>query len=151
MCRVTAGARLVLTLALPLASLVACGGGGPIGLEDREWFLVALGDPDLPTPTDPARPATATFAQGQVSGRGPCNGFRATYQLATEDEPENTLSIGDVASTRALCGDPVLDDQETRYLSYLPMAVSYTLEDGTLRIDTARGPILVFSDEAAAD
>jgi len=140
--------RLLMAVAAPLALLVACGGGGPSGLQDREWFLVALGDPDEPTPTDPTRPATATFADGLLSGRGPCNEFRASYRLAGDDEPDDTLSIGDVASTRALCGDAALDDQETRYLSYLPIAVAYTVEDDTLRIDTARGPVLVFHEEA---
>jgi heat shock protein HslJ len=137
-------ATVALAVVAGAAVLGACGDDTADGIEERHWFLVALGDAVDPIPADPGRLATALFEDGGVTGDGPCSAYSAPYQLSEE---EGTISVGDIATTRARCGEPGLDDQETRYFTYLPMAQEFTVDHESLRIVVEGDRVLLFRED----
>jgi len=96
----------------------------------KEWQLVI-----------PGSPVTAQFEGDQVSGLAGCN----TYQAAVTIEGE-TMTIGDVASTRKACAEPEgVMDQETMILSMLPSVAGYATAGHALALlDVDGQAILMF-------
>lgn len=73
----------------------------------------------------PERAPTVQFAaDGQVSGLASCNRFTGTYRV-----DGRKLSIGDAATTRMMCAEPVME-QEARLLGALRSVESFEF-DGT--------------------
>lgn len=78
--------------------------------------------------------ATLQFpAKGQVTGKGPCNGFRATQTL-----PYPWIGIRDVVATKRACPDLTA---ETTYFT--------VLQEMTLA--EALGPVLILTNDAGRE
>jgi heat shock protein HslJ len=102
------------------------------------WSLVSLdGSPLIPGTT-----ITASFSNGRVTGVAGCNQYFASYSTSGA-----SLSIGNAGSTEMYCTSPEgVSEQETLYLSLLPKASSFALENERLVIrDSSKNSILVFA------
>nr|WP_314464933.1 META domain-containing protein [uncultured Novosphingobium sp.] len=140
-------AALALALATGLATLAGCAADGapppsagpaptpsasPAVLAGTSWQLVQFQSSDdaqgTSTPGE-GRSYTLEFAaDGALGMQLDCNRGRATYSAAPSGEG-GTLSIGPVASTRALCPQP---DIGQTLAARLPDVASYTLRGGHL-------------------
>jgi heat shock protein HslJ len=80
-------------------------------IEAHDWVL-DLSDSSLSAESD--NPVTLTVDRDEISGAGPCNAYRGTFELARDDSVE----ISDVAVTRMAC-DPDTMDAEAEYLAAL--------------------------------
>jgi heat shock protein HslJ len=70
---------------------------------------------------------TALFDdEDRVSGGSGCNRYRAIYTIS-----ESGLSIGAPAGTRMMCPDPLVMEQESRYLGWLPRVARHRLSVGS--------------------
>jgi heat shock protein HslJ len=107
-----------------------------LGLEGPTWILErTLLNTEI----------TAMFENGKLTGSAGCNTYNGTY-TATSGSSENEITIGPLATTRMACEGRVMD-QETRYLSALEAAETYTISDTTLTIYYPGGA-LVYEAEA---
>jgi heat shock protein HslJ len=80
----------------------------------------ALGD--LPGQTLAAvRPTISFSGDGTVSGSGGCNDFNGTYTVSG-----STISFGQLASTKKVCGEPS-DTIESTYLAALQGSTAYEI------------------------
>lgn len=77
--------------------------------------------------------ATATFANGQVSGNNGCNSYNGPYTASG-----SALTIGPLVSTLIGCG-PVQSALETAFMTQLQATGSYTASDAGLTIFDASG------------
>ena len=123
-------------LALPLL-LAGCGPDETIsGYVDRDaaWRLVELdGAPFV------ARATVRFPAQGEVTGDGPCNGFRAT-----QTAPYPWFELDAVAATRRAC--PALA-AEGRFLAALEAMTLAEATDRLLILSNGAGREMVFERE----
>src|SRR3954468_13040089 len=72
--------------------------------EGRSWRLVRWMDADGAAHGVPAGvEATAAFADGFVTGRGGCNGFRGSYVY-----DGSRLDVGPLAATLMACDEPAM-------------------------------------------
>jgi heat shock protein HslJ len=82
--------------------------------------------------------ATAVFSEdGQISGNASCNNYFGPY---TSDG--TNISIGPLASTRMLCEDPEVNDQETAYLAALEMATTYSITGDFMEMRDENGAMM---------
>ena len=96
----------------------------------RSWISAASGPP-----TGVESDVSLT-AEGEVQGRGGCNGFRGRYTLDGV-----TLTLGPIASTRRACPPPQMQ-QETRFFAALEATRAFRIEDGRLLLlDAAGAPV----------
>jgi heat shock protein HslJ len=107
-----------------------------LGLEGPTWILQR---------TLLRTEITATFEEGRVAGSAGCNTYNGTYAV-TAGENEDEIAIGPLATTRMACQQNIMD-QETRYLSALEAAESYTIEDTTLTIYFPGGALIYEAKE----
>jgi len=91
--------------------------------------------------------ATAVFDEdGQVSGSASCNNYFGPF---TTDG--SSITIGPLASTRMLCPDPEVMDQETAYLAALEMATTYKITGDFMEMRDENGAMMAtFSRMAEA-
>jgi len=103
-------------------------------LEGALWRLasVAHADSQLHAVPDSVE-ATATFANGSVSGSGGCNRYTASYTVA-----DGKLTIGMAASTMMACPEPQAD-VEMPFMAALAATMAYQIEDGQLSLLNAGG------------
>jgi hypothetical protein len=97
---------------------------GEYTLEGTTWLL---------DKTIPGSEITAVFANGEVTGTAGCNTYRGTYR-STRAAGRNTIQIGPLATTRMMCDEPLMD-QEQIYLAALEAATEYTIEGFALSIE----------------
>ncbi|MET1232920.1 MAG: META domain-containing protein [Candidatus Limnocylindrales bacterium] len=137
-------------LALAAVSLVAISGCNAIGaaqggqLDGLAWQLSTYlaGGAAVPVPDEVA--ATATFAEGQVSGSNGCNGYSGPYVASG-----STLTIGPLASTLMGCG-PVQSALETTFMTLFQQTGSYTATSTELSLyDTSGAKTMTFTPQAA--
>lgn len=108
----------------------------PATLEGAIWNVVGInnqngGVQSLAEGTS----ATATFADGTVSGSAGCNTFTAAYTLDGA-----SLTIGPAASTMMMCADPAdLMTQETNFLVGLENVATWEIFNGVLTLRDAEG------------
>ena len=102
---------------LPLLALSACATTalGP-NIQAREWRVQDLNG----VPVTGGRPLTLRLDGGRVSGHSGCNSFTGSYKIS-----DGRLEFGPLAGTRMAC-EPVVMEQETRFLSILGAARSYS-------------------------
>ena len=81
-------------------------------------------------------------ASGDLSGSSGCNTYSASY---TADA--TSISIGTPVGTQLLCSDPPgVMEQESSYLSLLPLASSYVINSNLLTISDVNGrTILIYT------
>ena len=112
---------LLATAAL-LTTLTGCGSGISLDepIEGPVWRLAQLGD----EPIAPGGEAQIQFdrSSGRVSGSGGCNRVSGSFTRSGI-----TLRIGQLASTRMACADPVRGANEAQFISALQTTASYRL------------------------
>ncbi|MET3913562.1 heat shock protein HslJ [Variovorax sp. OAS795] len=112
----------VLATALLAGALSACGSGISLDepIEGPVWRLVQLGS----EPVAPGGEAQVQFdrSSGRVSGSGGCNRVSGSFTRSGV-----ALRIGQLASTRMACADPVRGANEAQFISALQATASYRL------------------------
>jgi len=112
----------VLATALLAGALSACGSGISLDepIEGPVWRLVQLGN----EPVAPGGEAQVQFDRnsGRVSGSGGCNRVSGSFTRSGV-----ALRIGQLASTRMACADPVRGANEAQFVSALQATASYRL------------------------
>jgi heat shock protein HslJ len=130
---------LVVGSAVAGASLVGLGGcgSGRTALDGTDWVLAAWSVSSI----DPADvEITATFVDGQVSGRSAVNTYGGTYSAG----PGAAFSVGDLTSTEIAGPEPAMR-AEAAYVALLREAGAYRLDGGRLTLsDDAGNALLVF-------
>jgi len=121
------------------AALAACSASAPTvasapTLADTEWQLVAIQSMDDAQGTtriaDPEKFTARFGADGRVSFRLDCNRGTGSWKLEpAADGKSGSIEFGPIASTRALCPPPHLDEKIARDLGYVR---GYLLKDGKL-------------------
>ncbi|QGW84639.1 META domain-containing protein [Variovorax paradoxus] len=116
-------------LALPVfaavilgAVLSGCGSGISLDepIEGPVWRLAQLGN----EPVAPGGDAQIQFdrSSGRVSGSGGCNRVSGSFTRSG-----SALRIGQLASTRMACADPVRGANEAQFISALQTTATYRL------------------------
>lgn len=125
---------LILAMALPFASLRA---QDAPALTGSEWQLVSLdGAPVLESTT-----VTLAFADdGSAGGSAGCNSWGASVTVEG-----STITFGMPFSTRKMCAQEGVMEQEQAFLAALQAATAYSREGSTLTITYGTGAQLVFS------
>lgn len=134
-----------LALSAMLLTLAGCGEAGSppastpppaaasAGLAKTAWTLVgfqSMDDAQGTTRPGEGRTYTLEFgADGALAMQLDCNRGRATWSGTPSGATGGSLTIGPVASTRALCPQP---DIGQMMAARLPDVASYTLRDGHL-------------------
>ena len=72
---------------------------------------------------------TLSFENGAVTGSSGCNSFRATYT-----QEGNRLTIGPAATTRKLCTEEGVMEQEREFLAALQAVYTWTVRDELLDV-----------------
>lgn len=130
--------------ALALAGCSAIGAAQGGQLEGVTWRLSTYVADGASVTVPAAVGATATFADGQVSGSNGCNSFNGPYTASG-----SSLTVGPLASTLMACG-PAQSAIESAFMSAFQDAGSYTATDTQLTIyDTSGAQVLVFEPQAA--
>lgn len=90
-----------------------------------EWRIAYIGE----RPVIENSPATISFEQdGRFGGNASCNRYFGSYTLQ-----DSSLKIGEhMGSTRMMCAEQVLMEQEDFLFEMLPMAVTVHNDDGQL-------------------
>jgi len=99
-------------------------GAAATAIMDKDWVLIAYGDPENPTVVEPGTYTTIHFnsADGQVNGTGGCNTFNSTY---TADEKGALTINSPISSTTAACEKGM--EQESAYFQALEKANGYEI------------------------
>lgn len=136
------------TISLVLLAASGCGkapkgseaasDAGASALTGREWDLIALGERTNPTGAG-GRPATLRFdaTTSEALGFAGCNGFSAPYTGGGD-----SLVFGPAVSTKMFCPDGM--ELETGYLGALATVVTHQVQDSTLTLSAASGPVARF-------
>jgi len=120
--------------------------GGAAGLVGTTWGVTTYnnGNQAAVGVIDGTQITMIFGEDGNVQGSASCNQFFGPYTMNGE-----SLTVGPLATTRAYCPDPQgIMDQETRFLTALQTAVSYTIQNGGLDMRTANGEIAVMATSA---
>lgn len=115
-------------------------------LEGGNWRLTQVVQADWsPQTVPPALEATATFADGKLTGSAGCNRYTATYVLRG-----NQLTIGHAATTMMACPEAQAK-VEQGFMAALAMTASYRINSGELALLNAQGnKLAVFQVQKAA-
>ena len=146
------GPVAVLTAALVVAACSSTGGpsGSPAastaastagasasagsGLEGTLWRLTEyIGPAGTAVSVPQAISASATFADGMVSGNAGCNDYTGAYTVDGDK-----LTIGPLAVTSKACG-PAETTVETVFLASMSRVATYDVNGGSLELKTADG------------
>ena len=94
---------------------------------------------------EPGSTLTLEFAGARVSGDSGCNTFDGGFRVRGVDR----IHIGPLAATLRACADPALNDQETRYLAALQLAVRYRVTGSSLALYRPGGTIAATFERAS--
>jgi len=142
---VTTTARVTATPASPAKPLAPVTGTMSPKLQDVAWALESHGKPDKSVKVLPQTSITARFGtDGNVAGPAGCNNYNGTYVASG-----NELSVGPLATTRKICAQPIMQ-QEQAYLDALQAARTYEITpDGKLKVTYGEGSVLTYGVQAA--
>lgn len=135
------GLRVGLALLALLLPLVGCATAEPpAGIEDREWYLVAIGTSPVDVATE-KRPTLRLDSQGaRAAGFAGCNQFAGHYTLAGADG----VKFGPLAATKMYCQPAqAIEDQ---YLAALGSVARWTVEADALTLSSDTDPVLRFRE-----
>lgn len=105
-----------------------------MALEGALWRLASVARTDgQPHAVPNSVEATATFANGSVSGSGGCNRYTASYTVDA-----GKLTIGLAASTMMACPEPQTAVEQP-FMAALAATRAYQIEDGQLSLLDAGG------------
>ena len=103
-------------------------------LEGATWRLASVAHADGQLHAVPnGVEATASFANGLVSGSGGCNRYTASYTVDA-----GKLTIGLAASTMMACPEPQTAVEQP-FMAALAATMAYKIEDGQLSLLDAKG------------
>ena len=102
-----------------------CGGDTSAMITGEAWTVVELEG----TATAQRRPTITFGSDSTVTGNGGCNSFRGTYRITGEG-----MDIGPVAATKMACGEPVLNQQESKFFGLLDQVTRFDVVDGRLEL-----------------
>ena len=103
-------------------------------LEGATWRLTSVARADGQLQAAPnSVEATATFANGSVSGSGGCNRYTTSYTVK-----DGKLTIGLAASTMMACPEPQTAVEQP-FMAALAATRAYQIEDGQLSLLDAGG------------
>ncbi len=106
----------------------------PATLEGTPWTLTAYTGTDGKSAPVPATvEATATFADGKVTGSAGCNTYTASYTVSGQK-----LTIGPAATTQMACPPPA-SVVEAAFLAALGNVASYAIDGSTLELQGSDG------------
>ena len=107
-------------------------------LAQTTWTLTRLVVDGREQPLVPGHAPTLHFGphDGQLSGRGGCNGYGGTYTLAGD-----TLHFSGLSFTQMACLPTALMEQENAYFQALPRVERYHLDGNTLMLTRADGSV----------
>ena len=147
-CSSTAGGSASPGAGAPTSSASAAGAsaGAGSGLEGPLWRLTEYLGPDgSAVPVPEAISASATFADGTVSGNAGCNDYTGSYTVDGDK-----LTFGPLAATKKACG-PAESAVETAFLTVMDKVATYSVSGDTLELKTADGKVgLKFTATQAA-
>lgn len=109
-------------------------------LKGTSWQLVEIrtADGQVTRPDDPAKYTLEFGSDGRLSARIDCNRGTGTWK----EERAGELTLGALATTRAMCPPDSLDD---RFVRDLARVQSYVTEEGRLFLNlTADGEVYAF-------
>ena len=113
-------------------------------LEGRRWRLVGLRTADGVWETVPPDvEATALFEDDAISGRGGCNGFRASYDAAGD-----RLAVGPIMSTRMACAEPAMRVESGYHAGLARVASARVADDALELLDGSGVIVLAFAPDA---
>ena len=129
---------LTAALLMALVPLVAAAQDEPAPPEEVGWTLDSYFGGGSLVDVPAGVVATLLLEGGQATGNGGCNSFFGSYHI-----DGSTISFDDaIGRTLMLCeGDAQV--VEDAYLATLPTAVSWSIEDGALRLDNAGGEVVL--------
>lgn len=104
------------------------------GIFDVEWIVEAI---DGKPAADGVKSTLKIEADGQVSGRGGCNGYGGPAKVEGEK-----ISFGNMRATLMACEQAAMD-QEGRFFAALKEVEGYRIEDGRLVLADKDGKELV--------
>jgi heat shock protein HslJ len=84
---------------------------------------------------------SVNFGNGTVSGFAGCNSYSGTYTSTRAAGTSNSITIGPLSATGALCSDEIMT-QEQAYLTNLQSATQYTISGNTLTLTTTGTPLV---------
>jgi heat shock protein HslJ len=99
---------------------------------DQSWQLTSMNGQAITTPT-----VTLEWNEQQIAGDGFCNQYFASIVRRTATDVE----FGTVASTRKLCGEGNVMEQERTYFEQLAQMRTYEVVDDTLTLASADGQV----------
>lgn len=108
--------------------------GGAVSLDGTRWTLSEISG----SPAAPGASVTLELADGQATGSGGCNQYRAPYTASG-----TTLAFGPAVSTKRACTEQALNAQETAYFDALGRVASYTVSNDRLVLRDAAGTTLL--------
>jgi para-nitrobenzyl esterase len=137
-----------------LFSCAACSTGGAgtapelVGPVWRLQEIRSMDDAQGVTRPEPDRRYTVRFtSQGNAEFQLDCNRGSAPYTRTMTEPGRGTLSLGPLATTRAMCPGGSLDARVARDMGFVR---SYTIRDRTLSMSMmADGGIYLWKDDAA--
>jgi heat shock protein HslJ len=130
-----------LGLGFAILALVACATPEPpSGVENRDWYLVAIGADNQVAANEAARPTLRLESEGaRAAGFAGCNRFAGHYVLTGEQ-----LKFGPLAATKMYCEQA--QSVEDRYLGALGSVVSWSVAADALTLSSDSGPVLRFRE-----
>jgi heat shock protein HslJ len=129
-----------LRVGLALLALVGCATAEPpAGIENRDWYLVAIGSKSLEVAND-KRPTLRLDSEGaRASGYAGCNHFAGHYTLAAAE-----VKFGPLAATKMYCAETAA--VEDKYLAALGGVVRWEVAADALTLSSDSGPVLRFRE-----
>jgi heat shock protein HslJ len=135
----------ILVLEIIFVNIPGIHASAGISLTSANWTLQSYGNltGDL-VPVIPGTAVTAIFDRnGTVTGSGGCNRYRAPYSIR-----DFAISISPPSSTKLLCNDSGVMEQEFYYFTNLPKVVQFRINKTELVLyDKSGNPVLVFVNE----
>lgn len=118
---------VLLTAALAIGF---CTSSYAAGIPNTEWKLTSLNGS---SPTGEF-PITLKIDNGKVTGNGGCNSYFSIREVDFSGDDPNEIQIGGIASTKKLCYQEGINEQERKYLSALQYVTTYTTDGATLTL-----------------
>jgi heat shock protein HslJ len=117
----------------------------PEPLVGTNWTLASLHTEDAVSSVISGTTITAVFDdEGRVAGSAGCNRYFGPYTLEGD-----SLSIGELGTTRMYCPGPGIMEQEAGYLDTLSKAAGFMIEGSRMSLVNANGrTLLTFTAES---
>ena len=112
-------------------------------IEGPTWRLTELRGLDPKVLRDAARPVTASFKAGRVSGFSGCNQFFGSYTL-----DRDRVTVGSLAGSMMACEEPLMAIERAVHAA-LAGTFRYTLAEQRLTLASGAEPVLTFQAEPA--